>query len=107
MQAFIKIKYLKSNEGICADDFKAEEKTTYINPESISEITELEHFKIPLSGLKIGRYFTIYMNNKRWFHCKETEFDSIIKRIQSNSLDVNGTTRSPKDGEYSISVHKG
>jgi hypothetical protein len=80
MDVFIEIKYFNTDVGICADDFKNTDRTVYLNPNLISEISDLNTFTFP--GKKVEKYFTIHMNNKRGYFCRESEFEKIKKRIQ-------------------------
>jgi hypothetical protein len=80
MDVFIEIKYFNTDVGICVDDFKNTDRTTYLNPNLISEISDLITFTLP--GKKVEKYFTIHMNNKRGYFCRESEFGKIKKRIQ-------------------------
>jgi hypothetical protein len=81
MDVFIEIKYFNTDVGICADDFKNTDRTAYLNPNLISEISDLQMTSGTLA-IRPQKYFTIHMNNKRGYFCRESEFEKIKKRIQ-------------------------
>jgi hypothetical protein len=82
MDVFVEIKYFNTDVGICADDFKNTDRTTYLNPNLISEVSDVSTFTTPFGGKEVEKYFTIHMNNKRCYFCRESEFGKVKKRIQ-------------------------
>ncbi len=82
MDVFVEVKYFCFGTGLCADDFKNTDKTVYLNPNLISEITDLDTFTTPFGGREVEKYFMIRMNNERCYFCRESEFAKVKKRIQ-------------------------
>jgi hypothetical protein len=84
MKNFIKLEYFSDRKGICFDDFKNDDKITYINLSLISQLTDIEEYQKPFSGEKTNKKFSILtMNNGDIFHIREKVFNE-IKNILMN-----------------------
>jgi hypothetical protein len=69
---FYELKYFKkSDNGICADDFKNIMKTDIINLFLISSISELKSFCLPFSGKLVDKYVLVTMNNGDKYYISE------------------------------------
>lgn len=74
---FKSIKSIKQGNGLCFDDFR-NEKIVHIAKDKILFKTDIEEFRMPLSGHRTGkRYFAIILDNGEAIYCNETEFDKI------------------------------
>lgn len=63
--------------SICYDDFR-NEKTIFVAKDKILFKTEIETFRMPLSGQRTDKkYFVIVLDNSERIFCNETEFNNI------------------------------
>lgn len=73
---YVPIKSIAQN-SICFDDFRSE-KTIYVAKDKILFKTEIETFRMPLSGQRTDKkYFVIVLDNNERIFCNEKEFDNI------------------------------
>lgn len=74
---FKSIKSISQGDELCFDDFR-NEKIVHIAKDKILFKTEIEEFRMTLSGHRTGkRYFAIVLDNGERIYCNETEFDKI------------------------------
>jgi uncharacterized membrane-anchored protein len=81
MTHFIRVKYLTINDINPDDLLRGLENYVLLNYELISEISEPKMLHMAFSREEVKRYFTITMNNKTVYYCKETEFDKLFKHV--------------------------
>src|SRR5690606_18753900 len=73
--------FKKSNNGICADDFKNKTEIDTINLKMILSLSELLKFETPLSGRYVGKYAMLTMSNNDKYYIHENSFADLSNAI--------------------------
>jgi hypothetical protein len=91
MKHFIKLEYFSNSKGgMCFDDFKNDDKITYINLSLISSLNDIKEFVLPFSGNNTKQKHAILtMNNGDIFHIREKAFNELIDVLNNNMLIIN------------------
>lgn len=77
---FYKLHYFqKSKEGICADDFKNEEKTYTINLKMVLSLSDLIEFETPFTRRYVGDYALLTMANDDKYYINERSFQNLTE----------------------------
>jgi len=85
LNKFIRIHYFSDNKnGICGDDFKAPEKTIYLNTDSIESMSTRIGFYTPLTNIFIDNYFIIVTKSNHVYYLKNTDTSTELLTYLSN-----------------------
>lgn len=77
--------FKKSQEGICADDFKNEKEIATINLKLLLSLSDLQKFETPLSGRFVGKFAIVTMSNNDKYYIDENSFVNLSKLLNKVS----------------------
>lgn len=81
--------YFKKGNSLCGSDFDNIEKVEHINIKAISSISQVEQFKLPLSGQHKGKYAIVRMINGDTYYISDKSQLQLIYILKSLSDQIN------------------
>ena len=73
--------FIKSQTGICADDFKNAKEVDTINLNFLLSLSDLQTFVTPLSGRYVGKFARVTMSNNDKYYIDENSFADLSETI--------------------------
>ena len=83
--------FAKSQDGVCADDFKKEDRLVVINLTFLLSLSGLEEYHLPISGGKVGKCAIVTMSNSDKYYIREKSFYGLCVALNPNALQQWGT----------------
>jgi hypothetical protein len=77
--------FKKSQNGICADDFKNAKEIDTINLKYLLSLSDLQKFETPLSGRYVGKFALVTMSNNDKYYIDENSFADLSEALSKVS----------------------